>query len=217
MAVLALGVILLLRPAKPGGDQVSPAPPGAGVAEPETSGSTKTSPSSSPGRESRSTKDDIARKPTGASSTDALAPRPQVVVAGQPNAIVPAGSQRLRLLVPAYIYPVGDGRKEWQRLIDAAAKVKIVAIANPSSGPGEEPNFDYAAIFTEASDRGITLVGYVSTDYGKRPMAEIKKDIDAWIRFYPQIRGFFFDQQPRESRHATFFARAPRLRETETA
>ncbi len=107
--------------------------------------------------------------------------------------------------MPAYIYPVGDGRKEWQRLIDAAAKVKIVAIANPSSGPGEEPNFDYSAVFTEASDRGVTLVGYVSTDYAKRPQADIKKDIDAWIQFYPQIRGFFFDQQPRESRHATFF------------
>ena len=77
--------------------------------------------------------------------------------------------------MPAYIYPVGDGRKEWQRLIDAASKVEIVAIANPNSGPGDERNLDYAAIFTEASDRGITLVGYVSTDYGKRPQAEIKK------------------------------------------
>jgi Spherulation-specific family 4 len=84
--------------------------------------------------------------------------------------------------------------------------VEIVAIANPSSGPGDESNLDYAAIFTEASSRGITLVGYVSTGYGKRPKAEIKKDVDAWVRFYPQIRGFFFDQQPREGRSAPIYA-----------
>ena len=84
--------------------------------------------------------------------------------------------------------------------------MEIVAIANPNSGPGNERNLDYAAIFTEASNHGIKLVGYVSTDYGKRPQAEIKNDVDAWIRFYPQVRGFFFDQQPSESQHAAQFA-----------
>jgi hypothetical protein len=114
--------------------------------------------------------------------------------------------RRLRMLVPAYIYPTGDGRKEWQRLIDAASKVEIVAIANPSSGPGSEPNFDYTTIFTEARGQGITLIGYVSTQYAKRPIAEIKHDIDTWVEFYPQIRGFFFDQQSPEGRHAKYYA-----------
>ena len=45
----------------------------------------------------------------------------------------PAGP---RLLVPAYIYPANDGRKDWQRLIAAASKVDVVAIVNPDSGPG---------------------------------------------------------------------------------
>ena len=74
------------------------------------------------------------------------------------------------MLVPAYIYPAGDGLREWGRLIDAASKVEIVAIANPDSGPGNERNLDYAAVFTEASSRGITLVGYISTDYAKRSL-----------------------------------------------
>jgi len=110
------------------------------------------------------------------------------------------------MLVPAYIYPGGDGRKEWQRLIDAASKVGIVAIANPQSGPGLERNLEYAAIFTEASDHGITLVGYVSTEYAKRRTAEVKHDIDAWVRLYPQIRGFFFDQQSRDGQDAANYA-----------
>ena len=87
-----------------------------------------------------------------------------------------------------------------------------MVIANPASGPGEARNLDYAAIFTEASRHGVTLVGYVSTQYGERALDEIKKDIDQWVQFYPQIRGFFFDQQPREARHAGI-TRDLRLRE----
>ena len=143
---------------------------------------------------------------TRGSAGDASPSGPQAQIAGHPETAGISASGRLRLLVPAYIYPGGDGRKEWQRLIDASSKVEIVAIANPDSGPGKESNLDYAAIFTEASNHGIKLVGYVSTDYGKRPQAEIKKDVDAWIRFYPQVRGFFFDQQPSESQHAAHFA-----------
>ncbi len=108
--------------------------------------------------------------------------------------------------MPAYIYPGGEGRKEWQRLLDAATKAEIVAIANASSGPGKERNIEYDAIFTEAKNLGMTIVGYVSTDFGKRSQAEIKKDVDTWVGFYPQIRGFFFDQQPRESQHVARFA-----------
>ena len=114
-------------------------------------------------------------------------------------------SGKLRLLVPAYIYPAGEGRTEWQRLIHAASKVEIVAIANPSSGPGTECIMDYSSIFSEASSQGVILVGYVSTQYDQRPIEAIKKDIDTWIRFYPQIRGFFFDQQPRERKNVGHF------------
>jgi hypothetical protein len=110
------------------------------------------------------------------------------------------------MLVPAYIYPGGESRNEWRRLIDVSSKVEIVAIANPNSGPGYERNLDYAAIFTEASEHGITLIGYVSTEYAKRPATAVKNDIDTWIRLYPQIRGFFFDQQSPSGRDAAFYA-----------
>ena len=117
-------------------------------------------------------------------------------------------ARRLRLLVPAYIYPSGEGRKHWQKLIEAAAQVEVVAIANPSSGPGRERNPDYAAMFTEAANQGVKLIGYVNTQYAGRSRAEVKEDIDAWVRYYPQIAGFFFDQQPREAEyhHLDYYA-----------
>jgi hypothetical protein len=115
-------------------------------------------------------------------------------------------SHRLRLLVPAYIYPTPEGRKEWHRLMDAAARVDLVAIVNPESGPGAVPNPDYSAVIAEAARHGVKLVGYVNTGYGDLPAEKVKADIDAWVRFYRPIGGFFLDQQPRDARHAAYLA-----------
>jgi hypothetical protein len=165
----------------------------------------KLSPPSVPGNDPKSSENRVASTSTEAASTGTSPAGPQADGASQPKTAPASAARRLRMMVPAYIYPDGKGRKEWQRLFEAASKVEITAIVNPSSGPGNEPNLDYAAVFTEASNRGITLLGYVSTDYGRRPQPEIKNDIDTWIRFYPQIRGFFFDQQPSERQHAVQF------------
>jgi Spherulation-specific family 4 len=205
LAVLAVGAVLWFRTATPGGDAVLPAPRETAVAKTNIPGPSKVAPPSVPTVEPKSSENRIASKSTSDGSTNPSLSRPPADVAGQPKSAPSVASGRLRLLVPAYIYPVDEGRKEWLRMIDAASKVEIVAIVNPSSGPGDDRNLDYAAIFTEASNHGITLVGYVSTNYGKRPKAEVRKDVDAWVRFYPQIRGFFFDQQPREGREAAYF------------
>jgi hypothetical protein len=204
-SVLAVGAVLWLHSATPGANEVSPAPRATELDKPDDSGPTKLSPPSVPGHNPKASENGIASTSTSDASAETSPTGPRADVAGLPKTAPGSASRRLRLLVPAYIYPDGDGRKEWQRLLDAASKVEIVAIANPNSGPGDERNLDYAAIFTEASNQGITLVGYVSTAYGKRPQPEIKNDVDTWIRFYPQIRGFFFDQQPRERQHAANF------------
>ena len=198
LLILAVGALLWLRPATPGVDDVAPAR-GTELDKPDDLGQSKLLSPSVPGRNPKSSEERIASTPTGDVGRH-VATGPQVDGAGQPKAAPATASRRLRLLVPAYIYPGGDGRQEWQRLFDAASKAEIVAIANPHSGPGDERKPEYDAIFSKASSLGITIVGYVSTDFGNRPQAEIKNEVDTWIRFYPQIRGIFFDQQPREGR-----------------
>jgi hypothetical protein len=118
----------------------------------------------------------------------------------------PRPARRLRLLVPAYFYPAGDGLIQWRRLIDAAAKVDVVAVVNTSSGPGVERDPAYAAIIAEATARGVKLVGYINTEYAARPTSEIKAEVDTWVRLYPRIGGIFFDQQPTDARHASYIA-----------
>jgi hypothetical protein len=114
---------------------------------------------------------------------------------------------RLRLLVPAYFYPAGEGLKHWDRLLAAAAQVPIVAIVNPASGPGEKADPAYTKLLDRAKRQaGLTLVGYVSTAYGKRPAATVKADVDRWLSLYPQIQGIFFDEQASAAGEVDYYA-----------
>jgi hypothetical protein len=203
LSILGFAAIFWVRPAGPavgdGGPAVAPAPEGR-PGEPDQS------------RSPRSTSAGIPREPEAAPDRNPAPDSRGTSASLNAAATAGAGSRasdsphRLRLLVPAYIYPAGEGKKDWRRLIDAASKVDIVAIVNPSSGPGRERILDYSTIIAEASSRNVTLVGYVSTDYTKRTVTEAKIDVDRWVDYYPRIGGFFFDQQPREGQYASYYA-----------
>jgi hypothetical protein len=109
-----------------------------------------------------------------------------------PRAAAPAP---LKLLVPAYFYPAGAGVTAWNKLDAAAAQIPIVAIANPDSGPGVQADANYTATLNKAQQAGVTLIGYVSTSYGNRSLEAVKADIEVWAVRYPQISGFFLDEQ----------------------
>lgn len=111
----------------------------------------------------------------------------------------------LKLFVPAYFYPAGEGRKDWQRLIAAAKRVPIVAIANPASGPGKRIDPNYTEVIEQAIRAGATVIGYVSTSYAKRPIDEVKADVDRWRQFYPAIRGVFFDEQTSDESRLAYY------------
>jgi hypothetical protein len=118
--------------------------------------------------------------------------------AGQPASPPPKAAEpspRLRPLVPAYFYPAGDGLVEWNRLLDSPAAADIMVIANTSSGPGTTADPNYARVLERARQKAITVLGYVSTSYGDRPLREVKDDVARWVNFYPGVQGIFFDEQ----------------------
>ena len=110
----------------------------------------------------------------------------------------------LRILVPAYFYPSRDGLSAWKELLAAAEQTPIVAIVNPASGPGRRVDPNYEEVMRLAEKSKAALIGYVTLSYAKRPAAEIKAQIDTWVKFYPGIRGIFFDEQPSGAEHAAF-------------
>lgn len=117
-----------------------------------------------------------------------------------------AASRPPRLLVPAYFYPSGRGLQEWDRLLKAAARLPIVAVVNPASGPGERVDPNYTAVLRRAVGTGLIPIGYVTTSYSRRPIAEVKADIDRWLRLYPAIRGIFLDEQPSGPEQVAYLA-----------
>jgi hypothetical protein len=114
-----------------------------------------------------------------------------------------------RILVPAYFYPGGDANlKEWQKLAAAAglkARVPIIAIINPSSGPGKKLEPNYSAVIRAMNKAGVTTIGYVSTSFGKRPGADVEADFKTWRLFYPEIKGFFLDEQASDADSAKLY------------
>lgn len=113
----------------------------------------------------------------------------------------------VQLLVPAYFYPSGNGAKEWDKLLAAADRAAIVAIVNPASGPGRRVDPNYTTVLEKgAKAKRLTLIGYVSTSYAKRPLEEVKADVDQWLKFYPGIQGIFFDEQPSDAEQVDYYA-----------
>jgi Spherulation-specific family 4 len=119
-----------------------------------------------------------------------------------------AANPKVRLLVPAYFYPGGPGLKHWDRLIESAKQAPIVAIVNPASGPGVQRDPSYEKVIDRAHDSHVLLIGYVSTSYAKRPLADVKADIDRWYRLYPKIEGVFLDEQASAADQVDYYASA---------
>jgi hypothetical protein len=139
-----------------------------------------------------------ARRPPPAGGGPQVKQRPPAAPA------VPA-TPRVRLLVPAYFYPGGAGLKDWQRLFRATEAVEIIAVANVDSGPGKARKPDYTAVVSGAVKAKVTLIGYVSTDRGNRPPADVKADVDRWFQFYPELQGIFFDEQAPDVEHVDYY------------
>jgi len=132
-----------------------------------------------------------------------------------PILLTPAGeprqsSQRMpkvQLWVAAYYYPFGKGLHEWERLMKSARRAPIVAIVNPNSGPGTMPDTNYAAVTRRARKAGVKLVGYIGTQYTKKPLNAVEAEVDTWIRFYPRIQGIHVDEQTSDAAHAEYYAK----------
>jgi serine/threonine protein kinase len=126
--------------------------------------------------------------------------------AGTPAPPGPAEPRlRLRLLVPAYFYPADAGLAEWYRLLDSAQAAATVVVANPASGPGKDVDPNYSMVLKRAQEKGVVVLGYVSTKYGDRSLQEVKGEVDRWLKFYPGIQGIFFDEQASEAERALYY------------
>ncbi|MGB9758107.1 MAG: spherulation-specific family 4 protein [Candidatus Bipolaricaulaceae bacterium] len=101
-----------------------------------------------------------------------------------------------KILLPLYIYPSwwDSAAYLWDDVAAAAAKAEIWAIVNQASGPGGPPNSDYVRGMNDLRAAGITMLGYVWTNYGGKSIADVKAEVDTYAEYWKDwVSGIFFD------------------------
>jgi hypothetical protein len=108
------------------------------------------------------------------------------------------------IIVPLYSYP-GPIWQSLAQIKEVYPSVPVVAIVNPSNGPGsyQDPNFVWGIQLLEAA--GITVVGYVATGYGGVSISQAEQEISAYDQFY-QISGIFFDEMASISGYESYYS-----------
>lgn len=111
------------------------------------------------------------------------------------------GAVAVDIVVPAYFFP-SSGGSDWDRLDTAAAQVPITAIMNPNSGPGTGVISNYTDVVGSLRQAGGTVIGYVASGFGNRPLNDVLADIDAYAAWY-DIDGIFIDEMSNSGATAT--------------
>ena len=130
-----------------------------------------------------------------------------------PAEIVPAAKEEtpsvtptpMQVLVPAYFNPAPG----WDVMTSSAKAhpdVKITAILNPQNGKFTNVNVALTNAIASFKLAGGNVVGYVSTNYAKRSLAEVKANIDNYLLHYPEVSGFFLDEMEAKGKQLDFYS-----------
>ncbi|MFE5871939.1 spherulation-specific family 4 protein [Streptomyces roseifaciens] len=114
------------------------------------------------------------------------------------------GPDGQRLLVPLYVHPDADPAA-WAALEAAASRLHGVVL-NVADGPGSRPDPAFGAVAERLRGAGVRLLGYVDTDYGRRPPRAVVGDIRRHRRWYG-VDGVFLDQAAAEAAHLPHYRR----------
>ncbi|GAA4922695.1 spherulation-specific family 4 protein [Streptomyces coeruleoprunus] len=101
----------------------------------------------------------------------------------------------MNLLVPYYEHPA-DRPAEWDALV-ASAPLLYGVVLNPANGAGDAPDPAFAAVAARLRAAGVRVLGYADTDYGRRPHADVVRDLLRHRDWYG-TDGAFLDQAAAE-------------------
>ena len=112
----------------------------------------------------------------------------------------------MKILAPLYIYP--SPATSWNTVIaDAPAVQYIVANAGSPSGPGTTVDANYASVISSALGAGITVLGYVDTNYGAVPASTVSTQIALWNSLYG-VTSIFFDRASALASEVGYYSQA---------
>lgn len=100
------------------------------------------------------------------------------------------------VFVALYMNPSGSDSAHWQKVIDEKHlhwSVPVAAVFNPSSGPGNAKDANFASWVVKLRNAGVIALGYTYDGYGARPLADLKADADKYKNWY-NADGVFIDE-----------------------
>ena len=114
------------------------------------------------------------------------------------------GTSPIRAAVPAYFHPA-TRPQDWARLA-ALGPALGFAVMNPDSGAGPDPDPAYLPVIRAVESAGGRVIGYVDTDYGRRPSGPVLREVAAYRAWYG-LGGVFFDQVASGAQHLAHYRR----------
>lgn len=114
----------------------------------------------------------------------------------------PARTTR-KLGIPAYFHPV-LAAADWSGMAEVGGSLRAV-IVNVDSGPGSAPDPAWEAAASRMA--GVTsVIGYVDTGYGTRPMGQVLAEAARYLAWYP-VSGVFLDQVATQASQLPWYQR----------
>lgn len=117
-----------------------------------------------------------------------------------------AAPPKSSILVPLYVYPAPGAWEPLFTAITAHPTLNFIVIVNPASGPGtgSGPDGNYTRELPRLNVHpNVQTVGYVSTDYTKRDLRAILRDIKVYSAWSENatvanlgMEGIFLDETP---------------------
>ena len=112
------------------------------------------------------------------------------------------------MVVSLYMYPGSTGSPYWQQVIDAKnahPSVPMVAVFNPSNGPGWSKDTTIANWVSKLKDAGVLVLGYTADDYGSKALSTLTGDADKYKNWY-NADGLFIDEFTNKVGHESHYS-----------
>src|SRR3989475_5075300 len=104
-----------------------------------------------------------------------------------------AASTNSGIVIPLYTYPTDGSWAATLQARNAHPNVPIIAVINPSDGPGGSSDSNYVQGVKNFQAAGIIVLGYVATGYASQLISSLESQIISYKTWY-SVNGIFFDE-----------------------
>src|SRR5438034_1004332 len=116
-----------------------------------------------------------------------------------------AATSNSGVVIPLYTYPTDGSWAATLQAKKAHPNVPIIAIINPSDGPGGASDSNYVQGVKNFQAAGIIVIGYVATGYASHGMSDLDAQISRYKNWY-SVNGIFFDEMANNQGNENYYS-----------